>query len=75
MPGIKGDRLCKLLRQSSAFKSTPIIMVTGLTGEVGKSEAIAMGATDYLAKPFSQEALLKLMDQYLNFSQHVATPT
>ena len=69
MPGIKGDRLCKLLRQSSAFKSTPIIMVTGLTQDVDKAGAIAMGANDYLAKPFSQEALLELVDQYLHFSE------
>lgn len=69
MPGIKGDRLCKILRQSSAFKNTPIIMVTGLTAEVDKAGAIAMGANDYLAKPFSQEDLLELMDQYLHFSQ------
>lgn len=69
MPGIKGDRLCKILRQSSAFKNTPIIMVTGLTAEVDKAGAIAMGANDYLAKPFSQEALLELMDQYLHFSR------
>lgn len=73
MPGIKGDRLCKILRRSSAFKTTPIIMVTGLTKEIGKAEAIAMGANDYLAKPFSQETLLKLMDRYLNFSQPVAS--
>ncbi|MEM9217962.1 MAG: response regulator [Cyanobacteria bacterium P01_F01_bin.150] len=66
MPGIKGDRLCKILRQSSAFKTTPIIMVTGLTGEVDKADAIAMGANDYLAKPFSQETLLELVNQYLH---------
>ncbi|MEM9216390.1 MAG: response regulator [Cyanobacteria bacterium P01_F01_bin.150] len=65
MPGINGHRLCQILKRSSAFKTTPIIMVSGNTGVLDKTKAKAMGATDYLEKPFSQDDLLKIIGEYL----------
>lgn len=69
MPGINGHRLCQILKRSSAFKTVPIIMVSGNAGALDKAKARAMGATDYLAKPFSKDDLLQIMDQYLHFSR------
>lgn len=68
MPGINGNRLCQILKRSSAFKTTPIIMVSGNTGVLDKTKAKAMGATDYLPKPFSKETLLDLISHYLGLS-------
>lgn len=65
MPGINGNRLCQILKRSSAFKTTPIIMVSSNAGALDKAKARAMGASDYLAKPFSQADLLHLIDMYL----------
>ena len=69
MPGINGNRLCQILKRSSAFKTTPIIMVSSNAGVLDQAKAKAMGASDYLKKPFSKEDLLQLVDQYLHFSQ------
>ena len=68
MPGINGHRLCQILKRSSAFKTTPIIMVSGNTGVLDKTKAKAMGATDYLPKPFSKETLLALVAHHLQLS-------
>lgn len=65
MPGINGYKLCQLLRDSSTFKKTPIIMVTGNKGLVDKVRAQLVGATDYLTKPFTETELLELVSKYL----------
>jgi twitching motility two-component system response regulator PilG len=66
MPRINGYKLCSLLRSSQVFDRTPIIMVTGNTGLIDQAKAKIAGATDYLTKPFTQQALMKIVDKYLN---------
>ena len=66
MSGIDGYELCKLLRNHSAFKHTPIVMVTGNTGIIDKVKARLVGASGYLAKPFKQSDLLKIIFKQLS---------
>ncbi|NJL84244.1 MAG: response regulator [Chloroflexaceae bacterium] len=66
MPDINGYQLCNLLRKSApAFEKIPIIMVTGNRGFIDRAKAKLSGATDYLTKPFSREALLGVIGKYL----------
>ncbi len=65
MPKINGYKLCSLLRSSGVFNETPIIMVTGNKGLLDKARAKLSGATDYLTKPFTKEALMNLVEKYL----------
>ncbi len=65
MPEINGYKLCRLFRSSTAFETTPIIMVTGNKGLIDKARAKLVGATDYLTKPFGQLELLTLVEKYL----------
>ena len=65
MPNINGYQLCYLFRDSTTFKHTPIIMVTGNKGSIDKARAKIVGATDYLAKPFTEAVLLELVKKYL----------
>jgi len=58
--------LCKCLRNNSAFKKTPIIMVTGNTGIIDRVRAKMVGASGYLTKPFDQAELLTTVFKYLN---------
>jgi twitching motility two-component system response regulator PilG len=66
MPKINGYKLCNLLRSSTVFDETPIIMVTGNTGLIDKARAKLVGATDYMTKPFSREELVEAVEKYLN---------
>ena len=68
MPGMNGNRLCQILRRSAVFKHLPIIMVSGNTGALGKAKAASAGATAYLAKPFSKQDLLAIIDTHLTFA-------
>lgn len=65
MPTIDGYELCRLLRNHSLFKSTPIVMVTGHTGIIDRAKAKIVGASDYLSKPFTQTGLLKVVFKHL----------
>lgn len=66
MAGIDGYELCRLLRNHSLFKSTPIIMVTGNTGIIDRVKAKFVGASGYLTKPFTQSELLKIVFRHLS---------
>jgi len=65
MASIDGYELCGLVRNHSSFRDTPIIMVTGNTGIVDRVKARLVGASGYLAKPFKQTDLLKMVFKHL----------
>jgi len=65
MAGIDGYELCRLLRNHTLFKSTPIIMVTANTGIINRVKARVVGASGYLTKPFTQSDLLKIVFKHL----------
>ncbi|PAX52546.1 response regulator [Brunnivagina elsteri] len=65
MDGIDGYELCKIIRNNSMFKKTPIIMVTGNKGLIDKVKARLVGASGYLTKPFTQADLLKIVFMHL----------
>jgi twitching motility two-component system response regulator PilG len=62
---IDGYELCRLLRNHSLFKTTPIIMVTGNKGIIDRVKAKWVGASGYLTKPFTRSELLKMVFRYL----------
>jgi twitching motility two-component system response regulator PilG len=65
MPGINGNRLCQILKSSSVFQNVPIIMISANAKMLDKEKIQAAGATDFLAKPFTQESLLAMVNNYL----------
>ncbi|QHG16510.1 response regulator [Nostoc sp. ATCC 53789] len=65
MPSLDGYELCSLLRKHSAFKHTPIIMVTGRTGFIDRAKAKMVRSSGYLTKPFTQSELLKMVFKHL----------
>jgi twitching motility two-component system response regulator PilG len=65
MPELDGYEICAMLRQSTAFCETPIIMLTGKDGFIDRVRARMVGATDYLTKPFGEGELLMLVEKYV----------
>ena len=55
MPGIDGMELLRRLREFSAM---PVIFLTSKDDELDEALGLAMGADDYIAKPFSQRLLI-----------------
>jgi DNA-binding response OmpR family regulator len=55
LPKISGEQVCNKIRATS---SVPIIMLTAKTEEDNKIEGLAIGADDYITKPFSNRELV-----------------
>jgi two-component system response regulator ChvI len=55
MPGMDGMELLRRLRETS---SVPVIFLTSKDDELDEALGLAMGADDYIAKPFSQRLLI-----------------
>jgi two-component system, OmpR family, response regulator len=56
LPKVDGFRFCDLLRQSGDW--TPVLVLTAKQGEPTETEALEIGADDFLTKPFSFPVLV-----------------
>jgi len=65
MPQLDGYEICAMLRSSSTFRQTPIVMLTGIDGFIDRVKARIVGATDYFTKPFGESELLMLVEKYI----------
>lgn len=65
MPPPDGFKLCRMLRQESVFKLTPVLIVTALDDIDSKIVAMGAGANDYLVKPFRIEELVSKIKEWL----------
>lgn len=57
MPVIDGFEVLRQIREAPHMRHLPIIMLTARKGEKDIVEALKLGASDYLAKPFIPEEL------------------
>ncbi|MBF2078445.1 MAG: DUF4388 domain-containing protein [Synechococcales cyanobacterium T60_A2020_003] len=69
MPELDGYEICAMLRKSSAFRQTPIVMLTGKDGFIDRVRARIVEATNYVTKPFGTNELITLVEQYVGSSQ------
>jgi len=53
MPGMTGHEVCERLKTSDATRHIPVIFVTALSDETDETRGFALGAVDYITKPFS----------------------
>lgn len=57
MPGIDGLEVLRQLREDAATRDIPVIMLTARKGERDIVDALRLGASDYLSKPFIPDEL------------------
>ena len=66
MPPPDGFELCTMLRADPNFAKTPILIITAM--DISNSRATALGANDYLAKPFNLDEIVSRVNLLLNGS-------
>lgn len=71
IPLISGEEVCKQIRSES---NVPIIMLTAKTEEEDKISGLAMGADDYVSKPFSPRELVSRVKALLRRSYRSDSP-
>lgn len=65
LPLLDGWEVCRRLRQNSATRSTPIIMLTAKTEEEDQVRGLEVGADDYITKPFRPREFLARVNALL----------
>lgn len=65
MPGIDGFETCKQLKSSPATANIPVIFMTALADTESKVTGFALGAVDYITKPFQAQELLARVHTHL----------
>jgi two-component system phosphate regulon response regulator PhoB len=58
LPGINGLDVCRILKNDTATRHIPIIMLTAKGSEADMVTGLELGADDYIAKPFSPRVLI-----------------
>ena len=58
MRGLDGLAVLRQIRADKALCRTPVVIVTASTDEAMKSQALELGATDFLHKPIRKEKIL-----------------
>jgi two-component system phosphate regulon response regulator PhoB len=58
LPGVSGIEICRRLRAREATRTLPVIMVTARQEESERVRGLAVGADDYVVKPFSVVELM-----------------
>lgn len=61
MPNMDGLTMIKNLRQTDAYKDTPIVMLTTESGEDKMSVGHEQAVSAWLVKPFQPDALIELI--------------
>jgi two-component system chemotaxis response regulator CheY len=57
MPDINGLELISFIKKNEAHKTTPILIISTGSSERDRERGMQLGASGYLVKPFSAEAL------------------
>jgi PAS domain S-box-containing protein len=58
MPGMDGFEVCRLLKESEEGRRVPVIFLSASRETEDWVEALALGAVDFVSKPFRREELL-----------------
>ncbi|MGD9889280.1 MAG: sigma-54-dependent transcriptional regulator [Halothiobacillaceae bacterium] len=73
MPGLSGIELLQALR--ARHPKVPFILITGYSTMDDAIEALRLGATDFIKKPFDMDELLKLVREQLDRTPKPSLPS
>ncbi len=65
MPNMNGFDVIRILKADAKYAEIPIIFVTSKAEETDELEGLALGAVDYVTKPFSAAILRKRIENHL----------
>ena len=67
MPEMSGFDVLEQLKSSEKTKHIPVIIVTGSTSEEDKVKGLALGAIDFVRKPFADENVMLVVESILRY--------
>jgi two-component system alkaline phosphatase synthesis response regulator PhoP len=61
MPGLSGYEVCQKIKADAELAGIPVVFLTAKGQERDREQGLAIGASDYITKPFSPNRLLELV--------------
>lgn len=68
MPNTNGYEICSGLRKISAFRHTPIIILTANDGMIERVRTKMVGSTDFLGKPVNSSKVIGMIKKHLQIN-------
>lgn len=66
LPGLSGFDVCRMVRENGELKDTRILLVTALGRKINIAKGLALGADDYIVKPFANSELIAKVRRLLD---------
>ncbi len=66
MPGMDGYEVCKILKEDEKSRHIPVIFLSAKNETVDKARGLALGAVDYLTKPFDPVEIIARIQTHLD---------
>ena len=73
MPRLDGYQTCTLIRNSSEFKTTPVIMLTSKDSLFDRAQGKLAGSNMFLIKPFTKKSMIDAVIKYTQGKQGSAS--
>jgi two-component system cell cycle response regulator len=69
LPDLDGFDICAALREQSRFDAVPIVFITRFSDLANEKRALDLGASDFIAKPYTPAVLLARVSNLLALTQ------
>ena len=69
MPDMDGYEVCRRLKANPSTQDIPVIFISALDEVLDKVKAFAVGGTDYITKPFSEEEVFARVENNLTIGR------
>lgn len=69
LPGMSGYEICQQLRQDQSLAQPPVLMMSARASDAEQRKGLAMGADQFVTKPFGTEALKSAVADLLAAAQ------
>jgi putative two-component system response regulator len=70
MPGMDGYEVCRRLAEEEGTRGIPVILQTALSDAADEARGLALGAVDYITKPFNTDLLKARVRNHLELKRH-----
>ena len=70
MPGMDGYEVCTRLKENEQTQNIPVVFLTAMSQEQDEAKGLALGAVDYICKPFSPELVKARVHNHLLLKHH-----
>ncbi|MCP3927152.1 MAG: response regulator transcription factor [Desulfobacterales bacterium] len=65
LPVLNGFEVCQIIRNNSDLDNTKVIFLTAMGRDVDIAKGLALGANDYVTKPFSNSEIVEKVKGFL----------